>query len=503
MLPINGLLEYLGGLSVTQGPLAGQPLQLYPWERRFIRGAFRDGVAEAGLSVARGNGKTALAGGIATAALDGPLNQQRGESVLVASSFEQARIAFGDIKAFLIARYGDLKRADWQIWDSSNKAWIQNRKTLAVVKCLGSDPKRAHGLRPSLCLLDEPAQWPPNTADAMIAALRTSLGKQRGARVLAFGTRAADPMHWFSKLLEGGAEYSQVHAARETDPPFHRRTWQKANPSLRWMPDLEHEIRREARLAKIDPDQLASFKALRLNLGTADVSEQFVIDPGIWQRIEGDAPREGQPVFGVDLGGSASMSSVAAWYPTGRLEAIGAFPHYPTLHDRGQADGVGPLYSRMHQRGELLLLGERLADAAAVVDLAIARFGTPAAIGCDRYRINELYERLAQIGLAHVPVIPRGMGYRDGSEDIRSFREAALTGFVVPVESLLLRAAVREARTISDPAGNEKLSKSTQGGRRKRAKDDALAASILASAIGFREQRRLAAMPPYEFAVVA
>ena len=47
--------------------------------------------------------------------------------------------------------------------------------------------------------------------------------------------------------------------------------------------------------------------------------------------------------------------------------------------------------------------------------MAIARFGTPAAIGCDRYRINELYERLAQIGLAHVPVIPRGMGYRDGS----------------------------------------------------------------------------------------
>ena len=142
-----------------------------------------------------------------------------------------------------------------------------------------------------------------------------------------------------------------MHAAKDDDPPFRKSTWVKANPSLRWMPDLEHEIRREARLAKIDPDQLASFKALRLNLGTADVSEQFVIDPGIWQKIEGDAPREGQPVFGVDLGGSASMSSVAAWYPTGRLEAIGAFPHYPTLHDRGLADGVGPLYQRMNTRG--------------------------------------------------------------------------------------------------------------------------------------------------------
>ena len=49
VLPITGLLEYLGGLTVTQGPLAGQPLELYPWERRFVRGAFREGVAEAGV----------------------------------------------------------------------------------------------------------------------------------------------------------------------------------------------------------------------------------------------------------------------------------------------------------------------------------------------------------------------------------------------------------------------------------------------------------------------
>ena len=236
-----------------------------------------------------------------------------------------------------------------------------------MVKCLGSDPKRAHGLRPSLCLLDEPAQWPVNTADAMVAALRTSLGKQRGARVLAFGTRAADP-HALGLARCLRAARSTAKPTRPVRPTrrFTGAHGRRLTPRLKWMPDLEHEIRREARLAKIDPDQLASFKALRLNLGTADVSEQFVIDPGIWQRIEGDAPREGQPVFGVDLGGSASMSSVAAWYPTGRLEALAAFPHYPTLHDRGQADGVGPLYQRMNTRGELLLLGERVADAGAL-----------------------------------------------------------------------------------------------------------------------------------------
>ena len=58
---------------------------------------------------------------------------------------------------------------------------------------------------------------------------------------------------------------------------------------------------------------------------------------------------------------------------------------------------------------------------------------------------------------------------------------------VVPHESLLLRSAMSEARTISDPAGNSKLSKSTQGDRRLRARDDAACAAILTVAAGVRQ----------------
>ena len=47
-----------------------------------------------------------------------------------------------------------------------------------------------------------------------------------------------------------------------------------------------------------------------------------------------------------------------------------------------------------------------------------------------------------------------------------------------------------EARTVSDPAGNAKLSKGSQGGRRLRARDDAAAAAILAVAAGVRQPVR-------------
>ena len=88
------LHSYLAGLTVTQGRLAGQPFAVLPWQRRFVRGAFAPAVSTAGLTIGRGNGKSTLLAGIAAATLDGPLAVPRGETVIVASSFEQAQNLF-------------------------------------------------------------------------------------------------------------------------------------------------------------------------------------------------------------------------------------------------------------------------------------------------------------------------------------------------------------------------------------------------------------------------
>ena len=78
------------------------------------------------------------------------------------------------------------------------------------------------------------------------------------------------------------------------------------------------------------------------------------------------------------------------------------------------------------------------------------------------------------------------MGFLNGAEDVRSFRRAIADGGVTAAASLLLRAAMGEARVLIDAAGNAKLSKGTQGGRRLRARDDAAASSILAVSAGVR-----------------
>ena len=56
-----------------------------------------------------------------------------------------------------------------------------------------------------------------------------------------------------------------------------------------------------------------------------------------------------------------------------------------------------------------------------------------------------------------------------------------------PERSLLLSSAMANARIISDPAGNRKLAKGSQGGRHVRSRDDACAAAILAVSLGWRK----------------
>ena len=142
----------------------------------------------------------------------------------------------------------------------------------------------------------------------------------------------------------------------------------------------------------------------------------------------------------------------------------------------------------MRDRGELHVMGDRVVPLDDLMRLAVERFGQPVSVCADRWREGEADESMGRIDeLVEVPLSLRGQGFHDGSADLRSFRTALLSGEVTPVKSLLLRAAMSEARAITDAAGNSKICKSGEGGRRRRARDDAACAAILAVSEGRRE----------------
>ncbi|MCY3701497.1 MAG: terminase large subunit [Rhodospirillales bacterium] len=478
--------QYIEGLTIGQGRHAGSPFKVLPFQKRFLNGAFAAGIGEAAWSLARGGGKSTTTAAIGCAALDGPLAQPDAEVLIVASSHEQGQIVFRHCLRFLAPK---IDRNEFRVADTVNTSRLVHRRTGAMLIVKGSDPKRLHGAAPALTICDEVAQWPNPRIEEMLSALRTAAGKIPDSRMLMIGTRPADEGHPFAVALRD-SDYVQVHAAGKDDPPFRSSIWKKANPGLDHFPDLLTAIRREAKSARKDESLLAQFRALRLNQGVADTVVNMLLEADLWKSIEGEAERSGPCIFGVDLGTTQAQSAIAGFWPeTGRLEAVAAFPHEPSLEDRGHADGVGNLYRLCADRGELVRSGGRAVNVAELVEVAVDRFGRPASVSADRWRAGELADALQAAGI-NPAFDARGQGFKDGGEDVRSFRRACADGRVTPVPSLLLRSAMAGARTVSDPAGNSKLAKGSEGGRRLRARDDAVAASVLAVSSGVRQADR-------------
>lgn len=229
---------------------------------------------------------------------------------------------------------------------------------------------------------------------------------------------------------------------------------------------------------------LTAFRNLNRNERVAADDRSVLVTVDEWPAAE-DAPadlppRQGPVILGIDLGGSRSMSAAAVYWPeTGRLEAVGAFPCRPGLADRGAADAVAGRYEEMASRAELVTMGDTTVSVDRVLAEVVGLLDgqAPAAIMGDRFRHAESLEALRGAGLDRVPGVWRGMGWRDGSEDVEQFRRALFERRVRVAPSLLLRSAFADAITIVDPAGNHKLAKARSTGR-----IDAAAAAMLAVA---------------------
>ena len=219
--------NYIEHLTLGQGCYAGERFKLLGSQKRFLAGAFGQ-PGDAALTMGRAGGKSTFCSAIACAAVDvnGPLVEPMAECLVVASSFDQGLLNFRHMLNFLtpsFERYGTGSRGRFRIQDSANRATITDRETGAMVRVLGSDPRRLHGAAPKLLLYDEVAQWPPERVEPMLAALKTSRGKIPGSKALWLGTRPSAPDHPFQRALDGhGVGFSLCYTAPKDAPPFQR-----------------------------------------------------------------------------------------------------------------------------------------------------------------------------------------------------------------------------------------------------------------------------------------
>ena len=480
----GGLIEFAEGLEVTQGDHAGDLLTVLPWQSAVLRVVEGMAGGEYGISLPAGGGKTTLIAAIAAAALVWePMVRRRADVMVVAGSFPQAGICFDHAAHFLRA-WTDADPDRWRVLRSESVALIEDREMGVKLRAREASARTLHGAAAAFVVCDEPSQWQPTQRDAIYSALRTRLGKIPGSVLLAIGTRSDDAAHWFSRLLErNGITY----AADADADPFLPATWHAANPSLAHFPSLRAVYQREADEARADPSLLPAFKALRLNLGTADHEIAVLIDVEAWQRCEVDILPEarGPAVWGVDLSGGDALAAVACYWPQcGRLEALAAFPELPSLAERGRVDGAD--YERMADDGDLLVLGRRVVPVADLVDAALERWGRPSRIVADHHQERELREALDAAHFPAAALVTSGMGWAHGPARIRDFRRAVSGGKVWARPTLLIRQSMANARVQSDSMGAEKPIKGGASGRKRTARDDVAIAALLAVSEGAR-----------------
>jgi len=488
------VIQFLETLRIPEGPMAGEPLVLAEYQKRFISGAMADGVMVALLSIGRGNAKTALAAGIALGSLMGIWDAQpRREILMAARNRDQAKTAFG----FMVGFIGGLSEEEQELFTIRRGSRLEIEYSAnggGLARCIAADGRSILGGAPTLAVLDERAAWEKEKGDTLENAILSGLGKRAG-RALIISTSAPDDTNTFSRWMDEPPPgcFVQEHRPSPGLPADDLDSLLIANPgaaegigaSAEWL------VAQARRAIARGGSALSSFRNLNRNERVASDDRSVLLTVDEWLSAEvnpDDLPeRSGPCILGVDLGGSRSMSAAAFYWPdTGRLEALGTFPAFPALADRGAADGVGGRYGEMHDRGELSVMGENTVPPGPWL-AEIVRKLDGADLACivgDRFRHAEFTEAMNAAGL-RVPFIWRGFGWKDGSEDIERFRRAVFDGEVAVAPSLLLRSAFADAITLVDPANNHKLAKARSLGR-----IDAAAATVLAVAEGMRRKAR-------------
>lgn len=323
-------LKWISQLPITQGQGVGKPIQILDWQRDFLERLLSATTTEIGISMGRGGGKTCWLAMVAAAYFIGPLRQPRGHVYIIASTIQQAMIALEHLIETLGLRdHSHRFRASF----SSHLTGVKDAMTGTMVRVLSSRPKSSHGIAPVLILADEPAQYEINSRDKVYSALRTSLGKIPGSRLVCLGTRPDEPGHFFSRLLL--KPQSLVYAAprfREIMTPDGEKEYQEipidqlgdmelvkqANPALDYFPPLRETIKTEYEDALVEPSLMAAYRALRLNQGISDIAQNSVLDSEHiisceerWTELQ--KSRRGQYILGLDLGGGTSMTACCAY----------------------------------------------------------------------------------------------------------------------------------------------------------------------------------------------
>ena len=465
-------------LKVPPGhPKEGSPFEIPKYGEAFLRAALSPETHEAALVIARKNAKSAIVAVLLLGFLAGPLRRAGFRAGVASISREKAGELRGQIEAIAKAS----KLSGLRFWKARSAPAITSESG-GSVDILSADKNSGAASSYDVSIIDELGLLGERNR-GLVNSMRSAVSAKAG-KFLSLSIFGDGP--FIPEILErkGSAGLAVHHYHAPPDCALDdEAAWDAANPGIKAGIKSIDYMRSEARRVAVTRSDESSFRALDLNQPATPGSE-MIFSLSEWQQCVVDEAalpeRTGQCCVGFDLGGSSSMTALAAIWPNGRCEAWGAFPGTPTLKERARVDGAD--YPLMVERGELKVYEGRVTPVSAFLQDCAARLAGERvlAAGSDRYRKSEAMQVLDGANLRW-PITFRGVGASakaDGSHDVRAFQRLVLSGNLRTLESLLLASAIAASVIRRDGAGNPALDQGSKQGR-----IDALSAAVIAAGL--------------------
>lgn len=454
------VLAFLRTLPIVSGLKAGELMELIEFQERFVRGVYGETDGErlvrlAALSVARGNGKSALLAGLSLAHLLGPMLEPYGECYSAALDREQAGVLYRMTRAYIEAVPWMAARVNIRDWHKE----IIDERSRSIWRALTSDARKAHGLAPSFWIADEVAQW---RSRELWDNLRTGMAKRAHALGVTISTQAADDHHFWSEMLDAPpapSVYVQLHAAPEGCALDDRAAWAAANPALGAFLN-ETEFADAAAMAMRSPSFEPAFRLLNLNQ-RVDAEARF-LNAADWEANAEPfdvGELEGERCYGgLDLSSTRDLTALALWFPDhGKLLAWHFVPR-DTIGERVERDRVP--YDRWAEAGWIETTNGRATDRAAIARrLAdIRQSYNVQGIAFDRWRFEDLAKLLSDEGI-ELPLSEFVPGFKSYAPAVDAFERAVLQRRMRHNGSPILKWQAGNVIIEPDAAGNRKPSK--------------------------------------------
>lgn len=319
----------------SMGEWAGRPFTLLDWQRDdVVMPLFgwrrKDGkrrYRKADIFVAKKNGKTSLAGGLALYFLiaDG---EPRAEVYSAAFTREQAGIAYRESAA--LARMSPALAARFKIIDSRKR--ILCPENASFFQVLAGEAGGAEGINWHAFIFDEIHVQRDDRLWKSIIYGKSARAQPMLLNVSTVGVADRTSIWWAryeyaQGILEGSirdassfAYVAQADAtcATDLDRAGDEREWKKANPSLGVTVQLD-QFREDYLEARNSPVMFNAFLRYRLNVPT--VQEERLIRLDQWDAC-GDhevPPLDGRPCYGgLDVADTDDITALVLFFPSGK-----------------------------------------------------------------------------------------------------------------------------------------------------------------------------------------